>query len=158
MDWSSIVQLITTFLFGGGILTFVTLKDKKTEAILSNMQKVIDEQREMMKHKKDMYEAILNQKDEEIADLRKSVERAEEKAEKKEDKIEEQFRINSSLRHKLDEANTARAVAEVLLCDKSSCTDRNPPFGSHLHLNCNTCKKGGEGICEEETQLDEKLR
>ena len=157
MDWSSIVQLITTFLFGGGILTFVTLKDKKTEAILNNMQKVIDEQREMMKHKKDMYEAILDQKNEEIADLRKSVERAEEKTEKKDDKIEEQFRINSSLRHKLDEANTARAVAEVLLCDKAYCIERNPPFGSQLH-RCTSCKKGGEAIGEEEINIEENLR
>ena len=140
MDWGSVAQLITTFLFGGGILTFVTLKDKKTEAILGNMQKVIDEQREMMKHKKDMYEAILTQKDEEIADLRKSIDRNEEKIEKKDEKIDEQYRINSSLRHKLDDANTAKAVAEVMLCDKVSCVERNPPLGAHIHVQCRGCE------------------
>ena len=140
MDWNGIVQLITTFLFGGGLITFVTLKDKKTEAILSNMQKVIDEQREMMKHKKEMYEAIIAQKDEEIVNLRKSVDLYEEKLEKKDEKIEEQYRIGSSLRHTLDDANTRAAIAEVMMCDKVSCGDRNPPLGTHLHAQCGKCK------------------
>lgn len=141
MDWNSIVQLITTFLFGGGLITFVTLKDKKTEAILGNMQKVIDEQREMMKHKKEMYEAILAQKDEEIKNLRKSIDLYEDKLGKKDEKIDEQYRINSSLRHKLDDANTRVAVAELMMCDKVSCGDRNPPLGTHLHTQCKGCKE-----------------
>lgn len=133
--------MIVTFLFGGGILTFVTLKDKKTEAILSNMQKVIDEQREMMKHKKDMYEGIIQQKDDEIQNLRKSIELYESKLEKKDEKIDEQYRINSSLRHKLDDVNTRAAVAELMICDKVGCGDRNPPLGTHMHLQCQGCQQ-----------------
>lgn len=140
METGSIVQLITTFLFGGGLLTFVTLKDKKTEAILNNMQKVIDEQREMMKHKKEMYEAILQEKDQEIADLRKTIDRYEEKSAKKEEKIEELYKVGSSLRHTLDEVNTRAAVAEVMLCNKVSCVDRNPPLGTHVHMSCKMCE------------------
>ena len=141
MDWNSIAQLITTFLFGGGLITFVTIKDKKTEAILGNMQKVIDEQREMMKHKKEMYESILAQKDEEIANLRKSMDLYEEKLEKKDEKIDEQYNVSSSLRHDLDDANTRAAVAEVMLCDRMGCGDRNPPLGTHMHIRCKSCDK-----------------
>lgn len=141
MDWTGIIQLIITCLFGGGMVTLVTIKDKKTEAILANMQKVIDEQRGMMTHKKDMYESILAQKDEENAELRKRIDSYETKLERKDEKIDEQYRINSSLRHKLDDANTRTAVAELLMCDIVACGKRNPPLGAHSHIQCGGCKE-----------------
>lgn len=154
MDWGSITQLIVTFLFGGGILTFVTLKDKKTEAILSNMQKVIDEQREMMKHKKEMYESILAEKNAEIAELHANESKAEEKIERKDEKIEELYKINSGLRRILDEANTAKAVAEILVCDIIGCGKRNPPLNSKAP-SCKDCSHS-ELIQEQESY--EKIR
>ena len=45
MDTGTIVMLIAEFLLGGGIIAIVTIKDKKTAAILDNMQKVIEEER-----------------------------------------------------------------------------------------------------------------
>lgn len=141
MDWGSLIELLTTLLVGGGLLTFVTIKDKKTEAILSNMQKVIDEQREMMRHKKEMYEGILSQKNNEIDNLQKTIVLSEQKLASKDDKIEDLYKINSSLRHKLDDANTRSAVADVMRCDIASCPERRPPFGSHMHLGCEECVK-----------------
>jgi hypothetical protein len=41
MELGTIIILIAEFLLGGGIIAIVTIKDKKTEAILNNMQKVI---------------------------------------------------------------------------------------------------------------------
>ena len=43
MDIGTIVILIAEFLLGGGIIAMVTIKDKKTAAILDNMQKVMND-------------------------------------------------------------------------------------------------------------------
>ena len=53
MDWGSISTLVAEVLFGGGLLVFVTIKDKKTAAILENMQTVIAEQKELAKSYKE---------------------------------------------------------------------------------------------------------
>ena len=49
MEWGTITTLVAEVLFGGGLLAFVTIKDKKTAAILENMQNVIEEDRELAK-------------------------------------------------------------------------------------------------------------
>ena len=45
MEWGTVTTLVAEVLFGGGLLVFVTIKDKKTAAILDNMQRVIEEER-----------------------------------------------------------------------------------------------------------------
>lgn len=47
MEWGTITTLVAEVLFGGGLLVFVTIKDKKTAAILDNMQRVIEEERRL---------------------------------------------------------------------------------------------------------------
>lgn len=139
MDWTQIITtLITILVPTGGFLGVFTIREKKTALMLENAAKL-----------NDGWTALANERQETIKEKEKKIET-------KDDKIDELYRINSSLRHKLDDANTARAVAEVLLCDIASCTKRNPPFGSHLHLDCSTCKMGE--VCEEEEKLDESIR
>ena len=62
------------------------------------------------------------------------------KLDEKDDKIDELYRINSSLRHKLDDSNTRAAVAELMICDNVGCGDRNPPLRTHMHAQCRGCK------------------
>lgn len=123
MDWTQILTtLITILVPTGGFLGIFTIREKKTALMLENASKL-----------NDGWTQLANERQETIHEKERRID-------EKDAKIDELYRINSSLRHKLDDANTARAVAEVLLCDKAHCTERNPPFGSHLHLQCPECK------------------
>lgn len=122
MDWTQIITtLITILVPTGGFLGIFTIREKKTALMLENAAKL-----------NDGWMALANERQETIKEK-------ERKIEVKDEKIDELYRIGSSLRHKLDDANTARAVAEVLICDITSCTKRNPPFGSHYHQICKDC-------------------
>lgn len=118
MDWGSISTLIAEVLFGGGLLVFVTIKDKKTAAILDNMQTVISEQRELAKAYKEEAELYKS----EIAEHR-----ADAKA--REAYIQELHKSNSDLYVKLDKANSRAAVNKLLKCSEIGCAKRKPPLG-----------------------------
>lgn len=118
MDWGSISTLIAEVLFGGGLLVFVTIKDKKTAAILDNMQTVITEQRELAKAYKEEAEIYKT----EIAEHR-------EDAKAREAYIQELHKSNSDLYIKLDKANSRAAVNKLLKCTEIGCAMRKPPLG-----------------------------
>ena len=100
-----------------------TIRERKTELMLNNASKLNDGWTQLANERQEM----LKEKDK--------------KLDEKDIKIDELYRINSSLRHKLDDSNTRAAVAEVMICDKMACGDRNPPLGTHMHLHCGGCKE-----------------
>ena len=112
MELGSIIEVVATFLFGGGILTFVTLRDKKTEAMLNNMEKVIEELR-----------ALVNGYKQEVKDLK-------EELKEKERYIDDLHKKESGLYEKLDKANSKAAIFRIMKCTRIDCKDRKPPFGS----------------------------
>lgn len=112
MEIGNIIDIVITTLFGGGIVTFVTLKDKKTEAMLLNMERVIEELR-----------VLVNGYKEEVLTLKGELK-------EKEVYIDELHRKESGLYEKLDKANSRAAVFKILKCTKVACGDRVPPFGS----------------------------
>lgn len=112
MELGSIIEIIVTALFGGGIVTFVTLRDKKTEAMLNNMEKVIEELRLLAGGYKD-----------EVGVLKAEIK-------EKEVYVEELHRKESTLYEKLDKANSRAAVFKILKCQEVGCPNRKPPFGS----------------------------
>jgi hypothetical protein len=112
MEIGNIIEIIVTALFGGGIVTFVTLRDKKTEAMLSNMEKVIEELRILAAGYK-----------EEVVTLKGELK-------EKEVYIDELHRKESGLYEKLDKANSRAAVFKILKCTQVGCDKRVPPFGS----------------------------
>jgi F0F1-type ATP synthase membrane subunit b/b' len=118
MDWGSISTLVAEVLFGGGLLVFVTIKDKKTAAILDNMQTVIAEQKELAKAYKEEAESYKT----EIAEYR-----ADAKAQ--EIYIQDLHKSNSELYVKLDKANSRAAVNKLLKCSEIGCSKRRPPLG-----------------------------
>ena len=118
MEWGIITTLVAEVLFGGGLITFVTIKDKKTAAILENMQKVIEEERGLSKgYREDVtsLKADLREKDKVIRD--------------KEDYIRELHKEKSDLHEKLDKANSRAAVNKLLKCNEIGCAHRRPPLG-----------------------------
>lgn len=125
MDWGTIIVAVISALGGGGLAVLFTRKETKEGMSLDNMQKVLDAK-----------DRIIEEREARCKELKEDLT-------KKDDKIDELHRINSTLRHKLDDANTKAAVAEVMRCDITKCTTRRPPFGSHV-------KVSNEGLIQEE--------
>lgn len=134
MDWASIAEIIVTLLFGGGLLTFVTIKDKKTAAILDNMHKVIDEMRDLCSTYK-----------EEVKSLKEELSQGKEHARKQEEYIRELHKENSDISEKLDKANSRAAVNKLLKCQEIGCGKRRPPIGDNASEVFKQIRKGELG-------------
>lgn len=119
MDWVSVITaLIAALIPTGGLTAIVTLRDKKTAAFLENTRTLIDQWQEVADGRK-------LRMDELKADL-----------DRKEDVIQQQWKEISELRNELDHTRTDKAVAEVMRCEVTSCTDREPPFGKGADVKC----------------------
>lgn len=118
MEWGIITTLVAEVLFGGGLITFVTIKDKKTAAILENMQKVIEEERGLSKGYR-----------EDVSSLKAEIREKDEVIRGKEDYIKELHKEKSELHEKLDKANSRAAVNKLLKCHEIGCAHRRPPLG-----------------------------
>lgn len=118
MEWGTITTLVAEVLFGGGLLAFVTIKDKKTAAILENMQRVIEEERDLSKEYKS-----------EIVSLKDEIKELHEDKRKQEEYIKELNKEKSNLHDKLDKANSRAAINKLLKCQEIGCAHRRPPLG-----------------------------
>ena len=118
MEWGTITTLVAEVLFGGGLLAFVTIKDKKTAAILENMQKVIEEERDLAKDYRT-----------EVSALKEELKQKDEIIRGKEDCIRGLHKDKSELHEKLDKANSRAAVNKLLKCQEIGCSKRRPPLG-----------------------------
>jgi predicted RNase H-like nuclease (RuvC/YqgF family) len=118
MEWGTITTLVAEVLFGGGLLAFVTIKDKKTAAILENMQRVIEEERDLSKEYKS-----------EITSLKEEIKEMHEDKRKQEEYIKELNKEKSNLHDKLDKANSRAAINKLLKCQEIGCAHRRPPLG-----------------------------
>lgn len=113
MDWTNIIIAVISALGGGGLAVLFTRKETKEGLSLDNMQKVLDAK-----------DRIIEEREERCKELKNDLD-------KKDAKIDELHKMNATLRHRLDDANTKAAVAEVMRCDITKCTNRRPPFGSN---------------------------
>lgn len=118
MEWGTITSLVAEVLFGGGLIAFVTIKDKKTAAILDNMQRVIEEER-----------ALADEYKKEVVSLKEEAGKREEHIRNQEEYIKELHREKSDLHDKLDKANSRAAVNKLLKCQEVGCIQRRPPLG-----------------------------
>lgn len=118
MDWGSITTLVAEVLFGGGLLVFVTIKDKKTAAILDNMQRVIEELRALAAE----YKA-------EVVSLKAELAKKDDESREQEAYIRELHKQNSELYDQRDKANSRAAINKLLKCQKIGCGKRRPPLG-----------------------------
>lgn len=118
MEWGTITTLVAEVLFGGGLLVFVTIKDKKTAAILDNMQTVIKEERDLAKEYKS-----------EIAGLKDEMNKKDDMIRENEAYIRTLHKEYSDLHDKLDKANSRAAVNKLLKCQEIGCSQRRPPLG-----------------------------
>lgn len=134
MEWGTITTLVAEVLFGGGLLVFVTIKDKKTAAILDNMQRVIEEERGLA----DEYKS-------EIISLKEECSKKDELLRNNEDYIRELHMQKSELHTKLDKANSRAAVNKLLKCQEIGCALRRPPLGEGVADTLNQIRTGNLG-------------
>lgn len=116
MDWGTIMIAVVGSVVGGGGLAglfvpFMNRKEKKRSAQIENMAKINDEWKR-------------------LADERGA------KIDKLNDKIDSLYGDMTEYRRQLDEANTRAAVAEIMKCVRTGCTDREPPFGQGADIRC----------------------
>ena len=120
MDWTQIISvLIGTGGIAGVLIAIVTLVERKSALMLENAQKLAESYQKLANE----YEKLANEYQE-----RES--KTQELLREKEAELLNQIKMNSSLRHNLDDAHTECAVAKLMYCKKAKCIDRDPPFGS----------------------------
>ena len=117
MDWS---QIISSLIETGGLaalfIVIITATEKKSAAMLENAKQLAASSKE-------------------LADEYQSREAETQKLlQKKEQELLGQIKMNSGLRHSLDDAHTECAVAKLMYCKNSKCPQRDPPFGKDANL------------------------
>lgn len=113
MDWTTIIITILTLLISnGGLVTLVTLREKKNAAFLDNISKLIDQ-----------WQEVANERKLRADELKSDLDR-------KDAKIDSLYAEIAKLRGELDHTRTSEAVAKMLKCENTACLDRKPPFGS----------------------------
>jgi hypothetical protein len=117
MDWTTIITaLIVAIIPTGGLVAIVTLVEKKSALMLENAKQLADSYKQLAEE--------YQQREAETQQLLRS----------KEQELLNQIKMNSGLRHSLDDAHTECAVAKLMYCKNSKCVDRDPPFGKDANL------------------------
>lgn len=123
MDWGTIIISVVGAVVGGGGLAgvFVPLlnrKEKKRSLQIENVAKTNEE-----------WKKIAEDREQRAAELKADLDR-------KDGKIDSLYKDMNELRRQLDDANTRAAVAEIMKCMRTGCTDREPPFGQGVNVDC----------------------
>ena len=117
MDWTSIITAaIAALIPTGGLLAIVTMTEKKSALMLQNAKDLSES-----------YKALAQEYQTRESETRSLLE-------KKDEELNKQIRMNSGLRHSLDDAHTECAVAKLMYCKNSKCDHRDPPFGKDASL------------------------
>ena len=117
MDWTTIITaLIAALVPTGGLVAIVTMVEKKSALMLENAKQLAQSYKELAEE--------YQQRENETQQLLKN----------KEEELLKQIRMNSGLRHGLDDAHTECAVAKLMYCRNSKCVQRDPPFGKDANL------------------------
>ena len=115
IDWTNIITTTIAVLIGsGGLATIVTLREKKNAAFLENNSKLIDQ-----------WQEVATERHERAKELKGDLDT-------KDKKIDQLYAEISKMRNELDHLRTINALANVLKCNKISCTDREPPYGTGI--------------------------
>ena len=117
MDWS---QIISSLIETGGLaalfIVIITATEKKSAAMLENAKQLTASYKELAdeyQHREAETQKLLQKKEQELLG---------------------QIKMNSGLRHSLDDAHTECAVAKLMYCKNSKCIQRDPPFGKDANL------------------------
>lgn len=109
MDWTSIITALIT---GGAFTAIYLVGDRKSAAVMENVSKMIEQWKQLVEENKA-----------DTAELR-------DKIKIKDAKIDSLFKEIAVLRDKGDRMGSKIAYLTCYKCNRVSCADREPPFGS----------------------------
>lgn len=119
INWTEIIITgLTLLLGGGGIVTIVTLRDKKNAAMLDNIVKLIESNAKTNEE----WKAIAAERASRCGELKNDLD-------KKDNKIDALYGDITQMRNELDHTRTKCAVATLLKCTSVECGKRQPPLG-----------------------------
>lgn len=113
-----ILPLLLALIPTGGIVALFTLREKKTELMLENSAKV-----------NKAWQEVADKESARAESLKADLEKKDEKIAEKDGIIERLHEEKSEIMSRLDVANTDCAIAKLMICDKTGCMKRRPPFG-----------------------------
>ena len=117
MNWTTILTTLLTLLIPtGGLVAIFTMSEKKSGLMLENAKALAESYKQLAEE----YQA----REKETQELLRA----------KEMELLGQIKMNSGLRHSLDDAHTECAVAKLMYCKNSKCIERDPPFGKDANL------------------------
>ena len=117
MNWTTIITTLLTLLIPtGGLVAIFTMAEKKSSMMLENAKALAESYKQLAEE----YQA----REKETQELLRA----------KEMELLGQIKMNSGLRHSLDDAHTECAVAKLMYCKNSKCIERDPPFGKDANL------------------------
>lgn len=124
MDWTSI---ITTLISSGAFLGIFLIAEKKTASILDSVDKRSQSAVESAEKLCERYSSLADEYQQQWTLTRSQLD-------EREAEMMNQVKMNSSLRHELDDAHTLQAVSEMRRCDVLKCVNREPPFGMNADI------------------------
>lgn len=124
MDWT---QIIISFITSGAFLGIFLIAEKKTASILDSVDKRSQSAVESAERLCARYSSLADEYQQQWTLTRQQLS-------DRETEMMNQIKMNSSLRHELDDAHTLQAVSEMRRCDVLKCVNREPPFGMNADI------------------------
>ena len=124
MDWT---QIIISFITSGAFLGIFLIAEKKTASILDSVDKRSQSAVESAEKLCARYSSLADE-------YRQQWTLTRQQLSDRETEMMNQIKMNSSLRHELDDAHTLQAVSEMRRCDVLKCVNREPPFGMNADI------------------------
>lgn len=119
MDWT---QIIVALISSGAFLGIFLVTEKKSAAVLESVDKRSSAAIESAQKLGDGYQEIAQSWEHRASQLQGELDR-------KNDKIDELHKQISEMSRELDRAHSEETLAKLMICDKTACQKRRPPFG-----------------------------
>lgn len=120
MDWT---QVIVALISSGAFLGIFLITEKKSAAVLESVDKRSAAAIDSAQKLGDAYQEIAQSWEHRAEQLQAELD-------KKNEKIDELHRQKSEMSRELDRAHSDETLARMMICDKTACQKRRPPFGA----------------------------
>lgn len=119
MDWLTLIASFISVMFGGGLISLLTIREQRKGLKLDNKEK-----------EDNRWERLADQLSDQVESLNNQIASLNERLMSKDALIQEKDDIISDLREKLDSVRTRYAMCEILRCEDVSCQSRQPKLGT----------------------------
>lgn len=141
MDWT---QILVALISSGAFLGIFLTTEKKSAAVLESVDKRCAAAIESAQKLGDAYQEIARSWEHRAEQLQAELDR-------KNEKIDELNHEKREMSRELDRAHSAETLAKMMICDKTACQKRRPPFGRGVDYDINN-PRTDEGPSESQSE------